>query len=73
MKRHEAPGMEGLKWFEYAGTGTYHFCAADRCEAIKKLHTSALREVLDLPEGELQRTVRTAAERRLRKLEREGR
>lgn len=73
-KRHERPGMEGLRWFQAPwAPGKYHCNVEDRVGIVRALTPSALREVLTLPDSELQRTVRQAAERRLRKLEKEYR
>ena len=71
MKRHERPGMNGLRHFEAAdwAPGMYTLTADERCDIIDGLGAPALREVLTLPDSELQRSVRQRAERRLRRLE----
>lgn len=70
MKRHETPGLHGLRHFEseYA-PGYYAVVVEDRLPLIDRLDAEALREVLTLPAAHLQGSIRQRAERRLRRLE----
>lgn len=54
----------------YRGMTLLHCTAEDRCQRIKAMDRQQLEAVLQLPD--LQKTVRTAAERRLRKLLRDA-
>lgn len=62
------PRPEGHPFFAgaYRGRTLLHCTAEDRCQRIKAMDRQQLEAVLQLPD--LQKTVRTAAERRLRKL-----
>ncbi|MCC5811351.1 MAG: hypothetical protein JJU06_13355 [Ectothiorhodospiraceae bacterium] len=56
---------------EYNGHQTYHIDADSRLSAVRRFTLEEYRVALEL--HDLQKTVRTAIERRLRRLEREER